>query len=166
MITEINELKTLTKHLSCECKCKLDGTKCNSYQWWNNDICQCECKKHHICEKEYVWNPSTCICGNGIYLTSFMGDSAIICDEVIDADAKLSPKDDDETKAIPTNFNGTKVTCKMQKFYILLAFLLITIALFVAVSIYCCLIKYQSKQNRLLPFHDTKLKQVYINNVN
>ena len=21
-----------------------------------------ECKKHHICEKEYGWNPSTCIC--------------------------------------------------------------------------------------------------------
>ena len=30
-----------------------------------------------------------------------MDDSAIICDEVIDADAKLSPKDDDdETKTI------------------------------------------------------------------
>ena len=34
-----------------------------------------------------------------------MDDSAIICDEVIDADAKLSPKDDDETKTIPTSFN-------------------------------------------------------------
>ena len=28
MITEINELKTLTKHISCKCKYKLDGTKC------------------------------------------------------------------------------------------------------------------------------------------
>ena len=25
MITGINELKTLTKHISCECKCKFDG---------------------------------------------------------------------------------------------------------------------------------------------
>ena len=25
MITEINELKTLTKHISCKCKYKLDG---------------------------------------------------------------------------------------------------------------------------------------------
>ena len=57
-----------------------------------------------------------------------MDDSAIICDGVVDADMKLSPKDDGETKAIPTNFNEKKVTCKMQKFYILLAFLLITIA--------------------------------------
>ena len=32
MITRINESKTLTKHMSCECKCKLDGTKCNSNQ--------------------------------------------------------------------------------------------------------------------------------------
>ena len=33
IITEINELKTLTKHISCECKCKFDGRKCNSDQW-------------------------------------------------------------------------------------------------------------------------------------
>ena len=52
-----------------------------------------------------------------------MNDSAIICDEVIDADAKLSPEDsDDETKTIPTIFNEKKVTCKTQNFYILLAF--------------------------------------------
>ena len=38
-ITGINELKTLTKHLSCECKCRFDGKKCNSNQWWNNDKC-------------------------------------------------------------------------------------------------------------------------------
>ena len=37
MITGINESKTLTKHISCECKCKFDGRKCNSDQWWNND---------------------------------------------------------------------------------------------------------------------------------
>ena len=42
-----------------------------------------------------------------------MDDSAIICDEVIDADAKLSPKDDDEeAKPIHTSFNKKKVTCK------------------------------------------------------
>ena len=39
MITEINEMKTLKKHISCEWKCKFDGKKCNSDQWWNNDKC-------------------------------------------------------------------------------------------------------------------------------
>ena len=28
MITVINQSKTLTKNISCDCKCKLDGTKC------------------------------------------------------------------------------------------------------------------------------------------
>ena len=28
MIAGINESKTLTKHISCECKCKFDGAKC------------------------------------------------------------------------------------------------------------------------------------------
>ena len=36
MITGLNELKTLTKHI-CECKGRFDGRKCNSDQWWNND---------------------------------------------------------------------------------------------------------------------------------
>ena len=30
-----------------------------------NDKCQCECKKCHVCEKDYVWNPATCNCENG-----------------------------------------------------------------------------------------------------
>ena len=54
MIRAINESKTLTKHISCECKCKFDGRKCNSTQCWNKAKCRCECKKHHICEKDYI----------------------------------------------------------------------------------------------------------------
>ena len=72
-----------------------------------------------------------------------MDDSVIMCDEVIEpyneeAEANLYR----ETKTIPTNFNEKKATCKTQNFYILLAFLLITILLLTAVSIYCYLIKY------------------------
>ena len=44
MIAGINEFKTLTKQRSCECKCRSDGRKCNSDQWWNNEECRCECK--------------------------------------------------------------------------------------------------------------------------
>ena len=35
---------------------------------------------------------------NGKYLASIMDDSAIICDEVMDANAKLSPKDNADAK--------------------------------------------------------------------
>ena len=42
-----------------------------------------------------------------------------------------------------TNFDKKEnITCKTQHLYILLAFLLITISLLIAVSIYCYLIKY------------------------
>ena len=60
MITGINESEILTKHISCKCECKFNGRKCNSNQKWNNGECRCECKKHHICEKDYIWNPATC----------------------------------------------------------------------------------------------------------
>ena len=44
MITCINELKTLTKHVSCECKCKFDGRKYNWNLQWNKDRCRYEWK--------------------------------------------------------------------------------------------------------------------------
>ena len=36
-------------------------------------------KKIDLCEKDYVWNRSTCICNTGKYLASIMDDSTIIC---------------------------------------------------------------------------------------
>ena len=56
-----------------------------------------------------------------------------------------------ETYDEEANFDEKKATCKMQKFYILLAFLLITIASLIVVSIYCYLMKYRAKQKDLLP---------------
>ena len=53
-----------------------------------------------------------------------------MCDEVIKSYDK---------EAI---FNEKRAICKTQNFYTLVAFLLITIALLIAVSIYCYLIKY------------------------
>ena len=91
----------------------------------------------NICEKNNVWNPATCNCENRKYLIIIMDNSTITCDEVIESY-------NEETKTIPTNFNEKKATCKMQNFYILHAFLLITIALLIAVSIYCYLIKYRA----------------------
>ena len=64
-----------------------------------------------------------------------------------------------------TNFNKKDITCETQNFYILLAFLLITMTLLIAISNYCYLIKHRAKQKHFLPFHDTKLKQVYVDNI-
>ena len=67
MTTNKNEAKTMTKHTSCDCKCKLNSTACNSNQKWNNKTCQCECKSYFTCKKDYSWEPSTCICENSKY---------------------------------------------------------------------------------------------------
>ena len=44
MIREINGLKILTKHMSCEFKCKVHNGKCNSHQKWINDKCRYKSK--------------------------------------------------------------------------------------------------------------------------
>ena len=45
---------------------------------------KCECKKHHICERDYVRNLAACTCENGKPIASIMDDSGIICDQIID----------------------------------------------------------------------------------
>ena len=44
MVIGKNESKILTKDISCEFKCRFDGKKSNSDQWWNNNKCRYECK--------------------------------------------------------------------------------------------------------------------------
>ena len=54
--------------------------------------------KKHVCDKDYVSNPSKCNCENGKYLASIMDNSAIKRDEVIQSYNK------------ETNFNEKKAT--------------------------------------------------------
>ena len=99
-------------------------------------------------------------CENGKYLTSSIDDSAMY-DEIIESY-------NEETKAIPTNFNEKKATCKTRNFYTLHAFLVIIIASLIAVSICCYPMKYQAEKKHLLSFHVTnnKFKKICIDNIN
>ena len=92
--------KTLTKHISCQCK--FDGRKCNSNQLRNNDKCWCECKKHYTCEKYYIWNPTTCSPKYSKYSARIIDDLVIACDKITDGDAEAWSYDE-ETKTIPKN---------------------------------------------------------------
>ena len=111
------------------------------------------------CDKENIRNPATCSCENGKSIMVIIDDSVITCDETIDLE---------ETRTVRTSFNEKKnATFKTKNFYIFLFFLLMAIALFIVVSIYCYLIKYKAKQKYLLPCHVTnnKFKKFCINNI-
>ena len=43
IMTNKTEIEKMTKHISCDCKCKFISTTCNSNQKWNNKTCQCKC---------------------------------------------------------------------------------------------------------------------------
>ena len=84
MITGPNKSKTLTKHTSCECKCRFDGKnviQINGGITINVDVSI----KNNACENDYIWNPSTRNCKNGKYLGSILDDSAITYDEAIES---------------------------------------------------------------------------------
>ena len=85
MITWINEAKILIEHIPCDCKCKFISKIYNSNQKWNNDTCQCECKKYCTCKKDYSWNHSRCIYENSSCLKRIVDNSVIVFDEIINA---------------------------------------------------------------------------------
>ena len=76
-----------------------------------------------------------------------MNDSVSICDEVIHADGEAKSYNE-ETKTLLKN-----IISETKRLYILLVFLLVTIALLIAVCIYRYLIKYKAKQKHSLPFY-------------
>ena len=54
IITNKNETKTMTNHISYDCKCKFNGTNCNSNPKWNKKFFPCECKNYCTCKKDYI----------------------------------------------------------------------------------------------------------------
>ena len=161
MITGINESRTLAKHISCKCECNFDTEKRNSNQ---NGITisvgeSVKIRKNIVCtQKSYIWNPATCSCKNSKYVESIVDNSVITCDEIIE-EIKPIPANAILTKSTLTKCNSTKID--PTKFYFLPTFLLITIALLIAVNIYFSLIKYGTKQKPLRPCHyiTSKLKE-------
>ena len=55
-----------------------------------------------MCEEDYIWNPSACACEVDEYLKIIIGDSVVICDEVLDAVAKSYSKSTNFKQKIQT----------------------------------------------------------------
>ena len=89
--------------------------------------CKYKCGFDRKCNSNQKWNNINVDvrAKNGKYSGCIIGDSLIKCDKIIEV-----------TKTVPAK------TIAMKFFYVLLAFLLITISLLVIVSIYCFIIKH------------------------
>ena len=144
MITRINEANILTKHISCDCKCKFNGKKCNSNQKWNNEQCRYESKyriKHRVYEKDYVWDSGTCACEineylkNYDYMKNIIDGSVSTCDEIINTPETMS-----------INSSNKSITYKMDC-YILSPILLVTVLLLnIVIICYYCIKHRQNKE--------------------
>ena len=103
MLTNKNEAKAMTKHISCDCKCKFSSATCNWNQKWNNKTGKCECKNYHKCKK-HSWSPSACIYENSKHWKSIADTSVIACDWIISVIDIVSTK---LTNTIATNVAST-----------------------------------------------------------
>ena len=98
------------KHISWDCKCQFNRTTCNSNKKWNNDTCQCKCKKYRTCKKGC--NPSTCICENSRYLISIAETLVSVCDKIVNATNTIPVN---MTNTISTNVTSTNSTNSDRK---------------------------------------------------
>ena len=137
MITNKNEPKTMTKHISRDCKYKFNSTTCNSNQEWKNKTYQCEYKNYQKCKEDYSSNLSICICENSKYLKSIAHTSKIECDEIICYEYCINNKDKYYSNKCKKNCHSKKV----RDCYILHAILL-AITLLLTITIIC----YYAKQ--------------------
>ena len=114
----------------------------------NNGI-NVECKICCTCKKDYSSNPSTCIYNNNRYLKSFVVDSVIAFDEIInDADSVSTNVASTKQTNVSINCDNKKVRYKIDC-YILQTFLLVTILLFMIAIIFDHYIIYRSKQKQI-----------------
>ena len=139
MITNKNEAKTMTKHISCDFKCKFNST---TKQKWNNETFQCACKNYRTCTIDYSWNPSTCICQNRKYQKSVVDDS------VIAYIVSTKMKNTIVTSTVSRNSDGKSVRCKIDC-YILHTVLLVIILLLIITIFSYHYAKHSSKQKSI-----------------
>ena len=100
-------------------------------------------------KKNYVQNPATCCSENDKYVIGTTDNSVIRNDKIIDP-TKTVPR-----KTVPIQSTSTN-------FYILLAFLLITIALLTAVTIYCYVISSKTKIYIATLHHKQLIKRSFV----
>ena len=103
MITRLNEVRTLGKHVSYDCKCIFDSATCSSDKKWNDD----KFKKCCTCKKDCSWNLIPCICKNSGYLRSIVDDSLIVQDEFSIVTTNVTYVSTNVTNKISTNVAST-----------------------------------------------------------
>ena len=121
-------------------------------------------KTSYVWKKNYILNPSTGTCEScKIFLKYYWQFSNYVW-----WSCKSNKNLFNKSYSYKNNCNKSCSNSNCyNKFYVLLAFLLSTIEVLIAVSIYYCFIKHRPKQTNLLPCRDTsnKLKEININDI-
>ena len=95
----VNETRFLVQHESCECKCRLNESVCNSKQIWNRDKCRFESKKINdwgSCKDDFMLNPSTrdCACNKACKIIEYLDTKDFSCVERLVCQSVLECEDE------------------------------------------------------------------------
>ena len=133
----------LIQHGSCECKCGLNESVCNSKQRWNHDECWCKCKELNdwcSCKDDYIWNPNTCDyeCKKAHKVNEYVVFKNCSCEKCL-FDKLVLAYEDEILNATEASIDEKKLTCKKNNCLIhTISLVIIYLLLLVVISIICC----------------------------
>ena len=104
----------MVKHILYDCKRKFNSANCSSNRNGLMKTIYVSVKIIVHGKKDYSWNSSTCICEDGKYLKSVVGDSQTVCGQIIYVMDIVSKNVANAiSKNVSTNSDGKKLNKKL-----------------------------------------------------
>ena len=128
-----NETRSIKRHETCKCICRLNKINCNNKQRWSEEKCRYECKEliyKGVCDKGFIWNPSNCKCecDKSCNISQYLDYSDCKCKKKL---IEKCTENDNETKIVNITVENEHSSCKV---YIILMTVVFTI--FTGIAIY------------------------------
>ena len=155
-MSRTNKARHVKWHETCKWKCRLNASAFSNKQRWNEDKFMCECEElidKGICDKGFIWNPSSCKCecDKSCDIGEYLDYSSCKCrKKLVDKLIEEYTKRIDEVEI--TEITQDKNKCSSCTIYIVLFSIIFTIN--IGIGTYFTFYKYMSRNKENVSKYD------------
>ena len=142
LLSRTNETRSIKRHKTYKCICRLNEVICNNKQRWNEEKCRCECKElidKGVCDKGYIFNPSNseCECDKSCNVGQYLDYSHCKCQKkLIDPLIEECTENDDETKLVNITFTENENNYEHSSCKVYIVLMTVVFTIFTGIIIY------------------------------
>ena len=150
----IRETIFIFQNESCECKCRLNGSVCNSKQKFNCDDYRGDWKEFDdlgSCKKGYIWALSTYDCewNEACEIDQYLENWKCLCGKLL-IGKRLIEYEDETLNTTETLLDKKKETCELSYLHISLIIICTLLLIIISIGCYYHYTRYLPKQNNIL----------------